>query len=139
MEQNYDVLLDGKAVGKVQVSRRGLYDHYSCRCRLPDREVCRLYVRCGGREENLGVLIPEEECFCLETSIPAKRLGEGERTFHVVPKSRKEPQQAAFLPIRPDQPFAFIEQLKDACLAVQDGQPGALVPQPILPGDADAP
>ena len=139
MEQSYDVLLDGTAVGRVQVSRQGLYDRYSCRCRLPGREVCRLYVRCGDRQENLGVLIPEGADFCLETGIPAKRLGEGERRFFVVPKSQKAPQPVAFLPIRPDQPFDFIEQLKDACLAVRDGQAGALLPKPIIPDDTDAP
>ena len=135
----YDVLLDGTAVGRVQVSRQGLYDHYSCRCRLPKKEVCRLYVRCGDRQENLGVLIPEGDGFCLKTSIPAKRLGAGERTFLVVPKSQKEPQPMVFLPICPDRPFDFIEQLKEACLAVRDGQPGALVPRQALPSEQEAP
>lgn len=124
MEREYDVLCGGVSVGRVRVTRQGLYNHFSCRCRPPRDEVCRLFVRCGNREEKLGVPVPGDGGFFLETSIPVKRLGEGEPEFRLVPKSEGE-RPMKLVPIYPEEPFAYIARLKDAYLAEQGGHPAA--------------
>ena len=45
--------------------------------------MCRLFVRCGSREENLGIVVPMDGGFGLDTRIPVKRLGEGEMEFRL--------------------------------------------------------
>ena len=125
MEGYYEVFFGGKSVGKVQVSREGLYLRFDCRCRLTGEVVCKLTVACGDRSENLGILIPMGDGFGLETRLAAKRLGEGELTFQIVPNRVVIPGQ--FVPIYPEEPFSYIARLKDAYLARQEEQVGAVI------------
>lgn len=128
MEQDYEVSFGGKPVGRVQVSRQGLYYRFCCRCRVSGDVVCRLYAQCGDNKENLGVVVPMGDGFGLDTKIPVKRLGEGTMEFRLVPKSEKNPE-GKFVPIYPEEPFSYIERLQDAFLAVQNGQTGAVIPE----------
>ena len=121
----YEVALGKDKVGKVQVTREGLYYRFCCRCRLSGDVVCRLAVRCAEKEENLGVLVPVGEGFGLDKRIPVKNLGEGEMEFFLMPK--REDAQGKFVPICPEEPFAYIARLKDAFLARQNGQVGVVI------------
>ena len=118
--------LNEEPVGQVQVLREGLYLRIRCCCHL-DGEVCRLLARCGEREENLGILIPKDGQFHLDTKIPAKRLGQGSCRFTVVPK--KAVLAGKFVPISPEEPFAYIERLKEAHLVRREGRMGILIPE----------
>ena len=122
MERQYSVMLNGQHTGKVCVTRRGLYYHFSCRCRLPREDICRLMVSCGTVRESLGVLVPADGEFGLETRIPVKQIGEGELCFTVTGK--QEPAKGRFVPIRADEPFAYISRLKESFLIRKEGQPG---------------
>ena len=124
MEGNYPVSFGGKTVGKVQALRQGLYYRFICRCQLTGNVICRLTVQCGDKEANLGVVVPMGEGFGLDTKLPAKRLGMGEPVFYLGPKHR---QEGVFAPIYPEEPFGYIEGLKDAFLAIQNGRPGAML------------
>lgn len=126
MEGNYSVRFGSQPVGKVQVLRQGLYYRFICRCQLSGDVVCRLRVVCGGRKESLGVVVPMDGGFGLDTKLPVKRLGEGEMEFLLIPKH--DVPQGTFVPIYPDEPFAYIQRLKDAYLARQEGQLGAVLP-----------
>ena len=42
MEENYGVYFGNRPVGKVQVTRQGLYYHFLCRCELTGDVMCRL-------------------------------------------------------------------------------------------------
>ena len=121
----YAVMMGNQQAGKVLVRREGLYYRFCCRCRLSGDVVCRLAVRCGEREENLGVLVPMEEGFGVDKRIPVKHLGEGEMEFFLMPKHDKI--RETFIPIYPEEPFAYIARLKDAFLARQNGQVGILL------------
>ena len=121
MEQ--ELTLGGKAVGKVQVLRQGLYDTFHCRCRLSGEIPLRLIARCGERQEDLGVLVPMEGGFGLDTRRPAKRLGEGNIQFRL--EAKHDPAQPQFVPISPEEPFAYLQRLKDAYLETKNGQKGA--------------
>ena len=121
----YAVMMGNEQAGKVRVQREGLYYRFCCRCRLSGDVVCRLAVRCGEREENLGVLVPMEEGFGVDKRIPVKHLGEGEMEFLLLPKSDRI--GGMFIPIRPEEPFAYIARLQDAFFARRNGQAGVVL------------
>lgn len=116
-----ELTLNGKPIGQVNISRQGLYYVFHCRCRLPENQNVRLLARCGEKEEDLGVLVPMDGGFGLDTRRPVKRLGEGTVTFALAGK----PRPPRFAPICPEEPFAYLQRLKDAYLEIRDGQPGA--------------
>ena len=125
MEGNYDIFYGGQAVGLAQVWREGLYYRFCCRCKLTGEIVYRLTVTVGDREENLGIPIPEAGEFCLNVSIAAKRFEEGSPTFRVLPKH--EPVSGQFIPICPEEPFAYLSRLKNAHLEVKNDQIGIVL------------
>lgn len=125
MEGNYGVYFGNQLAGKVQVQRQGLYYRFICRCRLSGDVVCRLRVTCGDRRESLGVVVPMDGGFGLDTRLPVKRLGEGEMAFTLVPKH--EVPEGTFVPIYPEEPFAYIERLKEGFLAKKGEQVGVVL------------
>ena len=120
MDKTYEVDFANRAVGKVQVSRKGLYYRISCRCRIGSDILCRLYAVCGEKRENLGIVVPVDGGFGLETSIPVKKLGEGDLSFHLV--ARYEAAGGELVPVYPEEPFAYISRLKKAYLVKQNGK-----------------
>ena len=105
--------------------RQGLYYRFLCRCRLTGDVVCRLYITCGGQQENLGVVVPEGGGFGLDTRLPAKRFRAGEPTFSLIPKHTVPSGQ--FVPITPEEPFAYIERLKTSFLVKKYGKMGIMI------------
>ena len=125
MEGNYPVMFGQETVGKVQVLRQGLYYRFICFCRMTGDVVCRLTVVCGDKRESLGVVVPTGDGFGLDKKVPVKQIGEGELRFSLVP--RHEQVQGKFVPLSPEEPFAYIARLKDAFLAHQNGQAGVVI------------
>lgn len=125
MEKTYGVSICGKPAGKVSVLRQGLYYHFHCRCILTDRNIYRLMVVCGTARENLGVLVPKDNAFTLETKIPVNRIGTGDMIFTLLPQ--KEKHEGTFVPISPEEPFAYISRLKKSFLVLRNGQPGIMI------------
>lgn len=129
MEENYAVTLGGKQVGRAQVSRQGLYYRVVCRCNLSGEVMYRLMCACEDRSTGLGILVPCESGFGLETRFPVSRVGEGRLSFCLQPKHDCL-EHRRFVPITPEEPFAYLARLKDAFLTVQDGKKGASIPDP---------
>lgn len=129
MEETYPVFFCTEPVGKVQVIRQGLYYRFVCRCTLSGQVVCRLYVTCADRQESLGVVVPEGTGFGLDTKVAVKRIGQGEMAFALKPKREEIP--GIFVPISPEEPFAYLARLKDAYLQKRDGTLGAVIPGQI--------
>lgn len=125
MERSYPITVNGEHAGKVSVQRSGLYFHFSCRCCLSGDMMYRLFLTCGSVQENLGILVPMDGSFVLHTKLPAKRLGEGEMSFSLIPK--QEAQTKNFVPISPEEPFAYLSRLKESFLVLRNGQPGILI------------
>lgn len=125
MERIYSVTLCGKPAGKVLVQRKGLFYQFHCRCCLTDDSMYRLMVTCGTLQENLGILVPQDGSYVVNTKLPVKRIGEGELSFSLAP--RHEIPTTAFIPISPEEPFAYIARLKKSFLTFQNGQPGILI------------
>lgn len=125
MDGTYSVYFGGKEIGSVTVTQEGLYYRFSCCCKLTGEIVCKLTVICDGERLNLGILIPEGNLFCLDTKIPLKRFPKGKPAFEAVPN--KVVASGKFVPIKPEEPFAYIARLKEAFLSYQNGQPGVVI------------
>lgn len=126
---DYPVCFGEGAVGKAQVTRQGLYYHVSCRCRLSGEGMYRLEVSSGEKRVNLGILVPMDFGFGLQSQFPVSRVGEGELHFCLRPR-HEEPVGRQFVPIIPEEPFSYLERLKDAFLEIQNGKKGASIPEP---------
>lgn len=113
MDGIFDVIRDGQAVGRVELKRDGLYCRLSCRCRVADGQIHRLYA--GG--EKIGVLIPDGGELVLETKVAVKRLKEG-CTFSL------DENRGQFIPIRSGEAFDHLGKLRLAKLAFREGEPG---------------
>lgn len=122
---DYGVYFGNQLAGKVQVLQQGLYYRFICRCQLTGDVMCRLSVSCGDKRENLGVVVPMDGGFGLDTKLPVKRLGEGKMEFSLLPKH--DVPTGKFVPIYPEEPFTYIERLKDAYLARKEGQVGVVI------------
>ena len=122
MEGVFDITLGGRSVGQAAVFQKGLYLYFDCRCRLSGETVCRIRVRCGEKEADLGIPVPEGRDFVLRKKLPAKKLGDGVPEFWVAPKKVKLPEN--WVPVRAEEPFAYLSRLEDAYLEVRDGQVG---------------
>ena len=116
MEGQYEVFHRGQAVGAVELIRDGLYCRLSCRCRVRDGVIHRLYAD----GEKLGVLIPEEGELVLETRVAAKRLKEG--CAFSLDESREK-----FIPIRTGEIFLHLDKVRQGRLSFRDGEP-VLIP-----------
>ena len=121
MEGFYEVRLNNAAAGKVQVTREGLYYRIQCRCTVPDDEVYRLLSVSEHGRENIGVVVPENEGYVLNKRIPAKKLPE-DSSF--ILSAKIEADSGKFIPISPEEPFSYIDQLQSAFLEIQEGNIG---------------
>lgn len=120
---DYPVIFGSEAVGKVQLRKEGLYYRVFCRCRMPSEGIFRLEAN----GVSLGILVPVDGGFGLETRIPVKRLGDGEPVFRLAAKH--DPAAAGKLvPICPEEPFTYLEKLKNSFLVIQNGKKYASIP-----------
>lgn len=123
----YDILLGQDPVGKAEVCVEGLYYRFRCQCELSGQVMYRLVVLCGGKQENLGVLIPVGDSFGLETKLAVKRLGKGKLEFRLLPKHAR--LDGRFVPLTPEEPFTYIDKLRSAYLARKNGKVGLIIPE----------
>ena len=125
MEGIYPLSFGGRPVGSVQLVREGLYYRFICHCRLVGEVVCRVLVTWGDFRDNLGILVPAGDEFVLDTRVPVKRFGKGKPEFTVTPS--RAPTGEKFIPISPEEPFAYLERLKDAYLETREGRIGIVL------------
>lgn len=125
MEGNYPIYRAGKIVGQARITGEGLYYRIRCRCSRSWDVVSRIYVTSGEKTESLGIPVPEGEEFLLDTRLPRKKLGT-ERPRFAVQSDRVEPDEM-FVPICPEEPFAYLSRLRNAYAAKRDGQIGVVI------------
>lgn len=131
VEESYEILLANQPIGTAFVKREGLYYSFRCCCRLSGDVIYKLMVSCGDNKESLGVCVPRGNSFGLETRLPVKRLGEGSMAFFATPRHME--LKGRFVPIRAEEPFAYIDRLQTACLEIRDSQVGIVLPEDELP------
>lgn len=122
MSEFYEVFLGGTAVGKACLDRQGLYVHVSCRCHADQNQIFRLYAVLDDRRENIGVLVPEEDGIRLDRKIPAKNISGTGLRFEI--STGTGTCRGEFVPICPEEPFSYIEELKNAFLETENGRQG---------------
>ncbi len=125
MERTYTVYFGVEPVGCVDVQSRGLYYYFHCCCEKLDSTMYYLNICWEGGKDRLGLLVPEGDNLCLRTKLPVKRVGQGEISFKLQPKLEK--LQGQFVPVFPEEPFAYLQRLEGAYLAVQNSQTGIIL------------
>ena len=125
MEGTYPIYFGDERNGQARVTRRGLYYHFSCQLRLTGETLCRVEVTCGDQTENLGVPVPEGKIFVLTKTVPISRFGNGNPKFSVLPKYQSV--QGKFIPLHPEEPFAYLSRIKDAYLQRRGEQIGIVI------------
>ena len=121
----YDIHLNSSIIGQAEVSREGLYYNIVCRCQLPERSLCKIQITCEDQTELLGTPVPQGKDFVLHKKLPIKYFGEGEFKFRAVPKQAQ--LDGFFVPIRQDEPFAYLNRLKNARLQRRGGVLGVVL------------
>lgn len=116
------ILSGNDTVGSACVNRCGLYYHIVCKCELIGKDHFRIVASCDGKQVDLGVCVPIEGGFGLQTRIPVKRLGEGELCFKVV--SGNAASSELFIPVSESEPFLHLSMLDTAYLVKRNGQTG---------------
>lgn len=139
MEGVYDIYLGKEKVGKAQVRRVGLYYRFLCCCDLTGEVICRIMVRCGENVESLGVPIPSGDAFYLEKQLPVSHFRKKKISFFVEP--RLTTVRDHWVPVKPDEPFGYLKELKNAVLEVRDGVMGLQIKStdPVPPGSGPNP
>lgn len=126
MVKTYPILMDGQTVGTATVRREGLYLLFTCQCHIGGKLLYEIIAFDGQHRENLGVLVPVDGEFYLQTRRPAKRFQPGKLVFQAAPKQSRP--KGIFVPLVPDVPFTHVHRLQDAFLEVRGGQLGLVVP-----------
>ena len=121
VEGIFEINLHGQAVGTVQVSREGLYYRFSARCRLEQDVVCRLEAN----SVSLGILVPIGSRFGLDTRLPVERFPGESWDFQIF--ANRPVLEGKFIPIKPEEPFSYLERLKNAYLVHRNGSYGILI------------
>ena len=114
----YPVLHQDKVVGSVRVETKGLYRQFDCSCRPNIPGKYHLYAKVGAWERDLGLCIPESGDFVLRTSIPIKKIPQGEIQFVLAAAGGR----SDLIPVLLHQPFSPLMKLKAARLVKQNGQ-----------------
>ncbi len=125
MDGTYDVRFGTETVGSVRVQKQGLYYNFHCRCRLFTQEMYSLYLVGTGEPVRLGLLIPSDGCLILDTKLAVKRAGQGSHSFELRPRHEAMPEN--FIPLHPQEPFAYLKQLENAYLTNREGQLGIVI------------
>lgn len=126
LKTEYSIQFAGETIGCADVERQGLYYRISCRCRLSGEVPVRIHLMHRHGETDLGLCVPMESGFGIDTRIPVKRAGEEITGFYAVASAGSS--AAFFVPVSPDEPFQYISRLKDCFLSRRGDRIGVVLP-----------
>lgn len=126
MDGVYDIFRGGEKIGKAEVRRQGLYYQFKCWCDLTGTVIYRVTVSCAGQIHNLGILAPEGDCYCVKAKLPVSRFQGDAPMFAAVP--RHPEIQGLWVPLCPEEPFAYLSRLEQAVLERRGEQTGLRFP-----------
>lgn len=125
MDGNYDIFRGGEKIGKAQIKKEGLYYRFRCCCALTGEVIYRLTATCGGKTENLGILIPDGDAFRLEKKLPVSRFPMGEPVIQAVPGNPDK--TGLFAPVKPDEPFRYLAEIESARMERRGEEIGVVI------------
>ncbi len=117
---DYAIYKKEKVVGKAVVKIEGLYYRITCKCTESSTERIRLGVSCGDRKADLGICVPVNGILTVRTTVPIKRLGEGELRFFVL----EEMSPSVWIPLKANEAFPNLSRLEQGRFEMQQGKPG---------------
>ena len=123
----YDVKIGEEKAGEMTVEKQGLYYRFSCRCKLSGKTVHSVAAVCGGERVHLGVCVPMDGRFGLDKKLPCKQFAGMKPEFRLIPRSGNQGRK--FVPVYPEEPFAYMAKLKDSFMEIRDGQVGVSIPE----------
>ena len=82
---------------------------------------------CGDNRTDLGICVPVGTEFVVNRKLPCKQFPAAEPEFLLV--SRREAGGRRFVPVYPEEPFAYMTKLKNAFMEIRDGQVGLSIPE----------
>lgn len=119
MEGTYVVNSSGQAVGSVIITKQGLFYHFCCRCKLSGEDMVRLIMEVDGTSMDLGILVPVDGCFGLNSRLSIKKHEKGKLRFYL--KLQKDTSTDGLVSICPQEPFRYISKLESAYLTRRNG------------------
>ena len=144
MDGNYSIYRNGVCAGSAEVKKQGLYYHFSCRCDLREGERIHLKVTCDNRVTDLGLCVPMDDSFGVETSVPVKKVGSGTQEFFLgdrkVPAKElpaekeiavKKNVSEQTVQVSAEQPFEHLAELDGAVLEEAEGEKVIRLNQPV--------
>lgn len=108
MERTYPVTKNGQTIGSVIIEEEGLYYHLHCTCKLSVMQRVSLYAN----NDELGLLVPEGEVYCLSKKIPRKKLSEDQIQFYLM--DRNESEKSVLIPVSSGEIFPAIDKVRKA-------------------------
>lgn len=120
----YQVYQGQETIGTAETETEGLYTKVSCTCRIDGSILYRLVAEHEGQKADFGILIPMGDQFGVRTKIATKKIP-ADAVFRIVPKNKVAGQK--FIPVYPEEPFSYIEQLKHSVFLRKNGQAGILI------------
>lgn len=128
MEATYEILLGDDPVGTTSITKKGLYYEIVCVCNLSGHVPFRIEMRTSDAHIDLGLCYRKGEKIGLKTRVSVKQVGSAPFRFVAVP--HKEYIERSFIPIRPEEPFAYIKRLENAYLTYRNKVPGICFKDP---------
>ena len=126
MDGCYGVKLGKDTVGKLEITRSGLYYRFFCRCMFQDCAVYRLVIQCAEERIRIGVPVPDGTGYLLDKKLPAKLFSGPVREAYLAPMHERV--EGRFVPLSPEEPFGYISELEKAFLTHSGGKVGVWIP-----------
>lgn len=118
MNKEYDLYFGDTVVGKVYVSREGLYYCIQCVAHPPVMDKYWLSAESDGNSLIIGMCVPEGKTLRSFNRFGVNRLTQGEYIFSLVTQKDQSNQ----IPIFADQPFLNLQDVESGMLYVQKGK-----------------
>ena len=130
LESTYPIYYQGQIAGTAELAKEGLYWRISCRCQLPIMGKHTVKIQQEVSLINLGLCVPYENGFGLNTWISAKKIGQGSIRFLLCKEEKGQ-----FIPLTI--PFAYIKLITKGTLRFENGQYGVYISEASAKPDSD--
>lgn len=120
LQECFDIIYAGQAVGKMQVVQESLYYRFRCTCQFLEEGLYRIVLEHPNGQTDLGVCILVDNKYCLDKRIPTKRVATGKWFFTATGKRAP----INYIPVYEDRPFEHVSYIHKARFVLQNGIPG---------------
>ena len=123
--KSYNIMENGCAVGTATVEAEGLYLNIRARFNPSKDQIYRLILTCESKRIDLGVCVPEDNCYVANKRIQRRLIDVGGLEFALEAKESEE--HMLFIPLDSEKPFNRISQLRAGCFENRNGVCGVVI------------